>query len=185
MNMNGYKIKPRSNLGGANLSGANLSEANLRGADLREADLIGADLGGADLSGANMFGANLRGANLSGANLSGANMFSQADWIRKNFNPNDSGEGMTVFKDVKSTFFSKPDSWDFKEGEYIEEVCNANATDMCGCGVSFATMDWLKKNSSNEIWQCLIEWVDLVGVCVPYNTDGKARCSRLKLIKKI
>ena len=180
MKIDGYEIKPGSNLREADLRGANLSEADLRGASLH-----GANLSEADLIDANLSDADLSGADLRQADLSGVNMFSQTDWIRKNFEPNDSGEGITVFKDVRSAFFDKPDSWNFKEGEHIEEVCNTNATDMCGCGVNFATLDWLKKNSSFEIWECLIEWIDLAGVCVPYNTDGKARCSRLKLIKEV
>ena len=45
--VDGHRVAPRANLGGA----------NLRGADLYGADLYGADLGGADLGGANLYGA--------------------------------------------------------------------------------------------------------------------------------
>jgi len=191
-----YEIRPLANLSGANLSGANLSKADLSKADLskanlREAYLYEADLSGADLYEANLreaylYGANFREANLyeadlSGADLSGAKIFSGKEWFFENFET--TTNGVVVYKDLGSTYFEKPDTWTFEEGQYLQETCNFVKTDDCGCGVSFATLDWLKKNSNNQIWECLIEWEDLLEVCVPYNTDGKARCSRLKLVK--
>jgi len=35
------------------------------------------------------------------------------------------------------------------------------------------------------LWECLILFEDAPDIVVPYNTDGKARCGRLQLIKKI
>ena len=168
MNIGKYKIEPKANLGGANLWGANLGRA-----DLRRADLRGANLGRADL----------QGADLRGANLSGCKIFDPKSWMEDNFLSN--GNGHIVYKDVKSKFFTNPTTWIIKKGAYIEEVVNRVATDSCGCGVSFATKNWLESNSNNEIWECLIEWRDLINCIVPYNTDGKARCSRLKLIRRI
>tara|TARA_Y100001958_G_C21159523_1_gene493739 strand:+ start:196 stop:1164 length:969 start_codon:yes stop_codon:yes gene_type:complete len=55
MEINGYLIKPESDLRGARLKGA-----NLKGADLRNADLRGAYLAGANLENANLNGADLR-----------------------------------------------------------------------------------------------------------------------------
>ena len=62
MIVNGYKIEPGANLGGADLSGADLSGANLSCAYLREADLSGAYLRKADLRKATLSGADLGGA---------------------------------------------------------------------------------------------------------------------------
>lgn len=121
----------------------------------------------------------LRGADLSGAK----GILSQSRWMNTNFKSNK--HGFIVYKDVMSTFFTKPYEWKFKEECYLTENCNFNRTDSCGCGVNFATIEWLKNNSHNEIWECLIEWKDACGICVPYNTDGKARCERLKLVKKL
>jgi hypothetical protein len=57
---------------------------------------------------------------------------------------------------------------------------------MCGCGVNFAPLSWIREHySSSIIWRCRIRWLDCVGVVVPYNTDGKARCSRLELIEVV
>ncbi len=60
--VNGYKIEP-----GADLGGANLFKANLTSADLGGVYLSGANLKGADLSGANLQWANLKDARLGGA----------------------------------------------------------------------------------------------------------------------
>jgi hypothetical protein len=194
----------KANLHGANLHGANLREADLRGADLRWADLImaslreaslhGANLQGTDLQDANLQGADLRWADLRGASLREADLrgadisrckglIKPSSWLKENFRQ--TKRGYVVFKDVESDFFSKPKHWVIKKGACIEEVCNENRTNDCGCGVSFGTLDWLKKNSNNEIWECLIEWRYMADVCVPYNTEGKARCWKLKLLKPL
>jgi len=173
-----------ADLSRADLTGANLTGANLSGADLSGANLFRANLSGADLSGANLSEANLSGADLFGANLSGAiGLKNQSNWLKENFKT--TKNGIIVYKDVMSTFYNKPKNWKFKQNQYLEEVANHNRTNECGCGINFATLDWCKKKSKNEIWECLIEWIDLAGICVPYNTDGKARCERLKLIRKI
>ena len=95
--------------------------------------------------------------------------------------------GVIVYKAIGNTHYSLPDYWEIKEGKYLEETVNPLPTVVCGCGVNFATKEWIEKEFSDayDLWECLIEWEDLVDVVVPYNTDGKARCARLKLIKKI
>jgi hypothetical protein len=180
-----------ANLRGAYLRGANLIDADLRGANLRGANLSGAYLRGAnlidaDLRGANLRGAYLRGANLIGANLSGAKgILDAAEWIQESFES--TTEGVVVYKAFGNTPYSAPERWEISEGTNITEVCNPNRTDECGCGVNFGTLEWIQKNinSPTSVWKCLIEWIDLVSVVVPYNTDGKARCERLKLIERI
>jgi len=163
-------------LRGADLSGASLKGANLRGADLSDADLSGADLSDADL----------RRADLRGADLSGAKgILDAAEWIQESFES--TTEGVVVYKAFGDTFYYAPERWEISEGTNITEVCNPNRTDECGCGVNFGTLEWIQKNinSPTSVWKCLIEWIDLVSVVVPYNTDGKARCERLKLIERI
>jgi len=55
--------------------------------------------------------------------------------------------------------------------------------------VNFATLEWIKQREYAScdvtVWRCRIEWMDLAGVVVPYNTDGKARCSRLRLLEAV
>ena len=54
MIVNGYEIKPMSDLRGANLRESDLQGANLQGANLRDADLRGARLQDANLQGADL-----------------------------------------------------------------------------------------------------------------------------------
>jgi hypothetical protein len=35
------------------------------------------------------------------------------------------------------------------------------------------------------VWECEISGLDLAGIVVPLSFDGKARCSRLKLIRQL
>jgi hypothetical protein len=186
----------RANLRLANLIDADLSRADLRGADLRGADLsradlsranlIGADLSRADLSRANLIGADLIDADLSRANLSRAKgLLDAAEWMKEKFES--TSEGVVVYKAFGDTFYYAPERWEISEGSCITEICNPCRTNDCGCGVNFGTLEWIQKNinSPTSVWKCLIEWIDLVSVVVPYNTDGKARCGRLKLIERI
>ena len=184
-----------ADLTGANLTDANLTYANLADANLTCADLTGANLTCANLTDANLTYANLTYANLTDADLTGANLtcanlsqskglLSQKEWILKNFKTE--REGIVVYKNVDYSYFSKPTGWKIEEGSFLQEVCNFVRTDDCGCGVNFATEHWIMNEwVKYSIWKCLIHWEDLLGVCVPYNTDGKARCERLQLICKL
>ena len=198
-----------ANLFRANLSGANLSGAYLPGADLTKANLFRADLSGANLSGANLSGAYLPGADLTKANLSiaylsgadltkaylpGADLsradlsgakglISPIDYILENFEKTE--KGIIVYK-AFGAVYRPPDEWIVEQGSIIEEIANFNRADGCGCGTNVAPKEWVFKNyPRKEIWKCLIKWEWLSGVCVPYNTDGKIRCSRLKLLEKV
>ena len=189
----------RANLSGANLSradlrGADLSRADLSGADLSRADLSGADLSGADLrgadlSGADLSGANLRGADLSGANLSGANL-SRAKGLLDTVNYMEAhferGErGYIVYKTFGGNY-EPPTEWEIKPESIITETVNFDRCTECGSGINVAPLEWVKREYPNkQIWKCLIEWPWLVGVCVPYSTDGKIRCSRVRLLEVV
>ena len=157
----------------ADLSGANLCYADLRYANLSDANLSGADLRGADLS----------GADLSGANLSGASgLIDAIDYIDAHFER--VKDGYIVYKTFGGAY-SKPDSWTIEPGAIIEEVCNPNRTDVCGCGINVAPIEWVKENYKGDVYKLLIRWEWLAGVVVPYNTDGKIRCSRAQIIGKV
>jgi uncharacterized protein YjbI with pentapeptide repeats len=176
-----------ADLRGADLRGADLRGANLCGADLTGADLTGANLRSANLCGADLTGANLRGTNLTGTNLTGANLTdtngikTAKDYLSQ-FERNE--RGIYVYK-VFGTFYRPPDYWKIKPGFFLEETVNPERNTMCGSGVNFATLDWIKRNcvDKSEIWKCLIIWEDMADVVVPFNTDGKARCHRLQLIE--
>jgi len=152
---------------------------------MRGADMSWADMSGADMRGANMSEADMREANMS-ANLSGIKGIKDMSyWFDDNFKKNKNG--YIVYKAIGDTSYNIKDEWKINKGEYLTENVNMNPTFECGCGVNFGTIDYIKKNYKNakEFWECLIEWKDLISTVVPYNTDGKARCARLKLIKKI
>jgi hypothetical protein len=187
-------------LNGANLSGADLYEANLNGVDLSNANLHGADFRGADLRGANLRGAKLIGANLSGANLRETNL-SHADlfganlsevtglwdsikYIEENFET--ITDGIIAYKTF-GEYYDSPAHWEIKEGSVITEHVNPNRTEECGCGINVATLGWVKRNckKGNDIWKVLIEWKWLVGVVVPYHTNGKIRCERVRLLERV
>ena len=202
-----------ANLSGANLSDADLRRADLRRADLRRANLSDADLSGANLSGANLSDADLSGANLSGANLSGANLsgadLSDADLRRADLRRADlrradlsgsqglidainymeahferTDEGYIVYKSFNSSY-AAPDKWSIGPGEVIEEVANPDRTCECGCGINVAPLEWVKSNNCNQPFKLLIRWEWLPGVVVPYNTDGKIRCSKAQIVEAV
>ena len=176
----------------ANLRGADLSDAGLRGADLRRTDLSGTDLSGANLSVANLSGVNLRCvdlsgadlryANLNGADLSGAKgLLSPIDYLERNFEK--TVDGYIAYKTFNGSY-STPEQWAIEPNSIITENVNFTRTDVCGCGINVAPLEWVKQNyHGKKIWKVLIKWEWLVGVCVPYNTDGKIRCERVQLLE--
>lgn len=177
------EIKQALELHGKWLNGENEGEcADLRGANLSDADLRGADLIDANLSDANLSGANLINANLRGANLSGCTgLINPIDFIRKNFEHTD--DGIIVYKTFDSTYYH-PGRWDISENSVITETVNFDRCTECGCGINVAPLEWVRNHndSGKHIWKCLVEWEWLAGICVPYNTDGKIRCSMVRLL---
>ena len=173
----------RANLSGANLRGANLSDANLSDADLSGADLRRADLSGADLSGADLRRANLSGADLRRANLSGSQgLLDAINYMEANFERTD--EGYIVYKSFNSNY-TAPDKWKIEPGEVIEEVANPDRTCECGCGINVAPLEWVRNDNYNQPYKLLIRWEWLPGVVVPYNTDGKIRCSKAQILEAV
>ena len=127
--------------------------------------------------------------NILGVNLSQSKgLLNPLSFMYENFATNE--DGFIVFKAFGETFYKMPAIWEIKEGLFLNEEVNYNRTEECGCGVNFATRDWIEKNFSNSfkhitVWECLLHFRDLALLCVPYKTDGKARCGRLQLIKRI
>jgi uncharacterized protein YjbI with pentapeptide repeats len=194
-----YSDLSGSDLSYSNLSGSDLSRSDLSGSDLSRSDLSGSDLSYSDLSGSDLSYSNLSysdlsgsdlsrsdlsGSNLSGSDLSGSQGIQTAKIYLARFGKDK--KGIIVYKAIGNTYQSPPEYWDIKPNSFLEEVVNPIRTIDCGCGVNFATLDWIKKNFENTtIWKCRILWEDLADVVVPYNTDGKARCARLQLIEPL
>jgi len=149
---------------------------------LSEADLSEADFSFSKLSGADLSGADLSFSKLSGADLSGAkNLTNQVDYIKKNFRHSE--QGLIVYKSFNEHYTNE--KWKVAKNRIITENCNFSRTNGCGCGINFGTMEWCQKNCGKTIWKCLIKWEWLMGICVPYNTDGKCRCEKLKIISEV
>lgn len=167
------------------LSGDKTGErANLSCADLRGAYLRGADLRFSDLSGVNLRDANLRDADLRGSDLSDTkNLPSAINYLKENFEHTD--EGYIAYKCFNSIYHA-PDKWDISIGSVIEEEVNPNRTDVCGCGINVAPLSWVRvRHPRKPVYKLLIRWEWLVGVVVPYNTDGQIRCARAEIIERL
>ena len=173
----------RANLSDADLRRANLSGADLRRANLSDADLRRADLSDADLRRADLSGADLRRADLSGANLSGSQgLLDAINYMEAHFERTD--EGYIVYKSFNENY-SAPDSWKIEPGEIIEETVNCDKATECGCGINVASLEWVRINGCNQPYKLLIRWEWLPGVVVPYNTDGKIRCSKAQILEAV
>ena len=170
-----------ANLSFINLSGAKLIGANLISANLSSAQLAGANLSSANLSGAQLVGANLIGAKLSWADLSGCKgLLDPIKWMKDNLEK--TRIGYIAYKSFGSNYTS-PAYWKIKPGSEISEVVNPLPTLDCACGVNVAMKTWAKLEG--EIWKVLIKWEWLPSVVVPYNTNGKFRCGKVKLLEVV
>lgn len=157
--------------------------ANLSKADLSKANLSWDNLSGADLNGANLSGADLSWANLSGTSLSQSKGIMPASSYLSQFDRD--ALGILVYR-AQVGIYSTPEGWSFQPGNFLTETPNPCRTCDCGCGVSFATLAWVREHyATQSIWKCRVRFEDLADVVVPFATDGKARCARLELIELI
>ena len=170
----------KSNIIIKNLSGKVIFEGNKK--DLSGANLSGADLRWANLSEANLSEANLSEANLRWANLSRAKgLLDPIEYIEKSFKK--TSEGYIVEKSFDEEYPANP-NWEIAPGVLLTEVVNFNRTILCACGINGGTTEWCDKNCKKERWLLLLRFEWLAGVCVPYNTDGKIRMSRVEILGK-
>ena len=150
--------------------------------DLSCADLRSADLRSADLSGSNLRSADLRSADLSGSNgIMSAIAFMDAHFER-------TPDGFIAYKTFGSSYSPNSD-WKIEPGSVLTEVVNPDRTCDCGCGINVAPLGWVKDNATNggrlSIWKVLIRWEWLMGVVVPFGSDGKVRCEKVELIEVV
>lgn len=161
-----------------------LKESKAKAAEyLRRADLRRADLSGADLSDANLRRADLSDADLSDANLSGSKgLLDAINYMEAHFERTD--DGYIVYKTFGENYRA-PESWKIEPGEIIEETVNCDRTTECGCRINVAPLEWLRREGCNQPYKLLIRWEWLPGVVVPYNTDGKIRCSKAQILEAV
>lgn len=128
-------------------------------------------------------GANLRGADLSDADLRGSQgLLDAINYMEARFER--TNDGYIAYKSFNSTYCA-PDRWNIAPGEIIDETVNADRTCECGCGINVAPLDWVRRDNRGTPYKLLIRWERLPGVVVPYNTDGKIRCSRAQIIEVV
>lgn len=123
-------------------------------------------------------------AKLSGADLSRATgLLNPIDYLAEKFERTE--DGYAVYK-VFNGCYKSPAKWNVEPGEVITEEVNPCRADKCGCGINAAPLEWVKREyPEKDIYKLLIKWEWLAGVIVPYNTDGKIRCSRAQIIGKV
>ena len=190
-----------------NFTGANFADRNLYKVNFYDSWIYSTNFTGATISKSN-FGncllncVEMRGTvfkdttfgntSLNNTNISGASgLLDPVEWLAKNFEHTD--EGIIVYRASGSTTYSNhtPAHWKFEPGAYLTETCNPSRESECASGVNFATKDWVLKKyppsgfRTRKYWKCLIEWKDAPGIVVPFQTNGKARCSRLKILEEI
>ena len=118
------------------------------------------------------------------ADLSGAGGITSAiNYMQNHFKT--CSKGYVAYKTFGKHYPPSP-TWKIQKGSVIQEVVNPNRQNQCGCGINVAPFDWVQENCpGKEVWAVLIEWAWLPGVIVPYNTDGKIRCERVRLLRKV
>ena len=125
----------------------------------------------------------LSGADLRRANLSQTQgLIDAINYMEAHFERTE--EGYIAYKTFNSQY-TAPDKWKIEPGEILKEVCNPERTCDCGCGINVAPLSWVRARQSGQIYKMLIRFEWLAGVVVPYNTDGKIRCSRAQIIEVV
>jgi len=177
----------------SNLSGSDLRDSNLRDSDLRYSNLSGSDLSGSDLRGSDLRDSDLRDSNLRGSNLSYSDLsrsilsgsiglLDASKWIADHLTR--CRGGVYAYKSFGSNY-TPPADWRQEPGAEISETVNLLPTLDCACGVNVATLDWCLQNNPDDapIWKVMVKWEWMAGGVIPYNTDGKFRVPRAKLIE--
>lgn len=171
------------------LNHANLTKANLRSSYFDNVDLEDADLYNADLTLMSVYNCDITKAK---------GLPTQEEILDRLFEK--TNEGYIVYKTF-GLMYKSPEYWKIKEGSIIEEELDGDRTKSCSYGINIAIKEWVlrvitqnqvlkfKGNSAypchRPIWKCLISFDDLDKICVPYSTDGKIRCGRLKLLETV
>src|SRR3990167_3565139 len=132
-------------------------------------------------------GANLRGANLRGANLRGAKNLSPLYWDNLNILRMQKGK-LRAFKYLngdESPIDDKKLTYKVDK-TVIEKDYDDSDLVSCSKGLNVATLEWCLREGnieSNNFIEVEFKASDIVAI--PYNSDGKFRVKKLKVIRKI
>lgn len=181
----------RLTLKNLDLSGLNLNYVSFHGITLDNVDFSNANL-----TGTTFYGSILRNVDFTNAiidyielkplyliNVKG--LPTQKEMLDKLFEKTD--KGYIVYKTF-GTYYGVPRYWEIEENSIITENVDIDRKNDCSYGINVATLDWIKRQTNHinqPIWECLLSFGDLDKVCVPYGTDGKIRCGRLKLLERL
>lgn len=112
-------------------------------------------------------------------------LFDVDQWIENNLEKHKNG--YIVYKRIgEGTPFKSPKNWKIEKNSILTAEVNREVTAQCGAGVNCGTKDWVLINyRKNSLWKCLIKWEWVHNMIVPWNTDGKIRCGKLQLLKKL
>ena len=172
----------KTDFSGVDFTDTDFYKSNFKGAYF-DADFSNCDFKGSNFCEANFKSLNFFSNNFHNVDISGAKgLSSPSDYLETHFEK--TKDGFIAYKTFNNTYYS-PDYWEIKEGSVIKENVNHDVFDGCGCGINVATFEWVKKNADGEVWKVLIEWPWLADVVVPFTTDGKIRCGKVRLIEKI
>ena len=171
----------RSKISKTNFTDANLEMNSFDEAEIRECDFTNSIWSRCSFTGSSFSGSK--------------GLISSIDYLEKTFKKTE--QGYIAYKKF-GQFYNIPNYWDIREGSILDEVINSNRFEDCGAGINVSTLNWLDEHlifaatlygfsakDKTGIWEVLIPFKWLSGVCVPYNTDGKIRCERVKLIKEL
>jgi hypothetical protein len=176
-----------ADLRGAYLRGAYLREADLRGANLRGADLREADLREAYLREADLRGANLRGADLREANLRGAENVPYKFFDSLNILRFQKGK-LRAFKFLDGNQSPIQDNKITYEVGKTITLKNGDKSDLtlCAEGLNVATLEWCLREGNIDSHNFIeVEFYAKDILAIPFNSDGKFRVSKLKVVREI
>ena len=155
MEVNGYKIKPKSELLGADLSSLDLEFSNLAGANLKQANLIFSNLSYSELSGALFCEADLYRTDLSNSKCNWAN-FDQCEANESVFENADLSNASFEGAELSGSNFSSVclEAANLR-GANLENAIFANANlnfaDLTGANLSGAVFDQATMSSAKLV----------------------------------
>ncbi len=155
-------------------------EATFNDLDAREATFNDLDAREATFNDLDARATAMKTYNFSGAKW--AKRLTASQYLAERFERTD--KGYIVYKTFGAFNMPNP-AWVIEPNSVIEEIPNLLPTVECGAGINVAPLRWVEENNSRTtpIWKCLIEWDWLSDVVVPWMTDGKIRCGKLRLLE--
>jgi hypothetical protein len=182
------------NLAACSFNNADLTGANFANADLRFASMVGADCTMANFAGADMRCVRFRQANLTRAFMRGAwldgtdftgsqGLKTNAEMMHDNHRWCSKHNGFIVWRSEVCQFQGH---WGYlRPGRELRERVNPDRCSFDGCGVSFGSASLIALHFKPPYWKCVITPAWLPDVVIPYNTDGRGRCSWLRLLERV